>query len=174
MSTTVITIIIIFGLIVFGLLFILNFVNRLEFYKKKVIQKFESVKSIINERIEIIDKVNMYLKVNCPHEDNLIKELNNLTTSFRNTDDINELLSLINKSRNILKSATTLESTYIILQNKKEYFDFRDMIKDNDAKIEFAASVYNEEVENYNKFRENKYISILSKMFKFPDYNYYK
>lgn len=174
MNTTVITIIILFGLIIFIALFILSFATRLSFYKNKVIEKFSNVKEKINERVEIISNVCTYLKVNCPHEDNIIRELTNLIDSFKTTTNINELLSLIYKSRKVLEKATNLESTYIILQNKKEYLDFKQSIKDNDGKLEFASSVYNEEVEKYNKFKESKYISILSKVLKYPDYDLYK
>lgn len=174
MDITGITIIILFGLIIFGILFVFNFVNRLFFYKNKIIDKFSSVGVLIDERAKIIDKVCEYLKVNCPHEDNLIRQLNSLVVNFENTTDINELLLLIDKSKSVLESSTNLESTYINLQNKKEYLDFKNIIKDNDGRIEFAMSVYNDAVDNYNKFRENKYISILSKLLKFPNYNYYK
>ena len=169
-----ITIVLIFGLIVFLVLFIFSFVNRLEFYKHKVIDKFSGIKIMIEERVEIIDTLYKYIRDNCPHEDNLIRELENLTTSFRNTDKINELLVLISKSRDILHDATKLDNTYDYLKDSKEYLGFKNMIKDNDGKLLFASSVYNEKVSDYNNFKNNKYISILSKIFRFPSYNYYE
>lgn len=174
MNTTSITIIILFGLFIFISLFILSFLTRLTFHKNKVIEKFSSVKDTINKRAEIINDICAYLKANCPHEDNIIRELINITKIFKTNKEINELINTIYKSRTILEKATNLESTYIILQNKKEYLEFKNIIKDNDGKLEFSASVYNEEVQNYQKFKENKYISILSKIFKYPDYDLYK
>ena len=174
MNTIEITIILIFGLIVFIILFIISFINRLLFYKNKVIDKFKSIKDQIKERIKIIDTIKKKKKKNCPHEDNIIKDLSNLTTSFKNTDNINELIDLINKSKKILDSSTTLETTYNKLKNDKEYQEFKNTIKDNDDKIEYSASIYNETLDEYNNYKNNKYISILSKLLKFPDYNYYK
>lgn len=174
MNTIEITIILIFGLIAFILLFILNFINRLIFYKNKIIDKFKSIKTLIEERVKIIDNIKEHLEKNCPHEDNIIKDLSNLTTSFKNTDNINELIDLINKSKKILDTSTTLEGTYNKLENDKEYQEFKNIIKDNDDKIEYSASVYNETLDEYNNYKNNKYISILNKLLKIPDYNYYK
>lgn len=174
MDVPTITIIILFGVIIYMVLFCLNFVNRLMFYKNRVIDKFSSIKNLINERAEIMSQVCEYLKVNCPHEDNIIKKLDELTIGLKSDNNINDLLTLLKKSREVLKNATNLEGTYIFLNNKEEYQNFKQLIKDNDGKIEFASSVYNEEVDNYSDFKSNKYILILSKLFKFPDYDHYE
>lgn len=174
MNTKIVTMILFFGIILFAVLFILNFVNRLLFYKNKVQDKFSSIKVLIDERIEIIKKIVEFLKVNCPHEDNIIRQLENQITNFQNTEDINELLNEIYKSRPILKNATNLESTYLFLQNKDEYQEFKKSIQTNDGKIAFSASVYNEVVDNYNTFRKTKFISTLSKILKFPEFFHYE
>ena len=38
----------------------------------------------------------------------------------------------------------------------------------------YAIEVYNEEVEVYNNYRQNKFIDLVRTIFKFKEYNYYE
>lgn len=174
MNLKTLIIVFIFAVIIFFILFIIGIANKLVFYNDRIKDKFSSMKDLIDKRVDIINSIILFLEVNCPHEDNIIKKLKDIVNSIKDVDDINELLSLVYKSRGIIDNAFNLESAYIVLSDNMEYSNLKSEIKDNDDRLVFSASTYNESVDNYNSYRNNKFVNFISIVLKFGDYNKYE
>lgn len=170
---SIVIIIIFLILIVLGIL-IIGVYNKLTFYKNRVFDKFKAINSCLNDRVDIINKIIDIINDNSLHEDSLIIDLNKLVTRINEENIVNNLLVLIDESDDILKKALSLDKIYDILKSNNEYMGLVDKFKDNQYKIMYAIEIYNEEVEVYNNYKQNKVINIISKIFKFVDYNYYK
>lgn len=170
---SIVIIVIFLILIVLGIL-IIGIYNKLTFYKNRVLNKFEAISKCLKDRTDIIQKIIDIINNNSLHEDSLILELNKLVTKINEENIVNNLLLLINESDDILKKALSLDKIYDVLKSNKEYMSLMDKFKDNQYKIMYAIEIYNEEVEVYNNYKQNKFINIISKIFKFVDYNYYK
>lgn len=170
---SVIIIIIFLVLVVLGIL-IIGVINKLSFYKNRIIDKFEAINNSLNERIGTSNKIINLLKVGGYNEDELIIQLNNLSNEIKDENDVNNLLVLIDKSDDILTKALSLESIYDNLSSNNEYQELINNFKNNQYKIMYAIEIYNEEVSGYNNYKEKRGINIVSKLFRFGDYNYYK
>ena len=69
---------------------------------------------------------------------------------------------------------TKLDKTYPKLKNNKEYKELKKELDENINRINYAKDKYNEEVTNYNKYKESKIIKLLNKILKFKEFTYYK
>lgn len=153
---------------------IINVYNKLIFNKKKVLDKFRAINDCLNERISIIKEIVTLFENNKFHEDSLIRDLNNISNNIETESVVNNLLDLISSSDIILKKALTLENVYPELIKNNDYKRIVDAFKNNQYKIMYAIEIYNEEVEVYNNYKDKKMINIISKIFRFKNYNYYK
>lgn len=162
----VFAIIIVLGLVIIGIY------NKLTFLKNRVLNKFDAINDCLNERIEIIRKIADI--IGDYHEENLIIDLNKLSREINDESIINNLLLLISKSDSLIKKALSLDSVYPELKIDKNYSKIIEEFKNNQYKIMYSIEIYNEEVEVYNNYKNIMGINIISKIFRFKNYNYYK
>jgi LemA protein len=174
MNGITLLIIIVFGILILLGIIVISFYNKLLFKKNRVIEKFTAINDSLNGRITIINKIVNILTNDKYHEDNLILELNKVSNEINKENIINKLLLLISRSDEILKKSLSLENIYPELKNNKEYLKLVDEFKNNQYKLMYAVEIYNEEVGEYNNYKNKNGIKIISKIFKLPNYNYYK
>ena len=158
---------------VLGIL-VINIYNKLTFYKKKVLDKFNDINDCLNETVDIIKEIINIIKDDKFHEDSLVLELNMLMGKIENESSVNNLLLLIDESYQTISKSLNINSIYKELNNNSEFISVRDKFNNNHYKIMYAIEIYNEEVEEYNNYKNKKINSIVAKRFKFEDYNYYK
>ena len=101
-------------------------------------------------------------------------ELNKMKDAILDNNSINDTLPLINVSDDLLKKALSLDSIYNDLLKNKLYTSLKDTFKNNQYKIMYSIEIYNEEVEEYNNYKSKGIANIVSKIFRFSDYSYYK
>lgn len=169
----IIIIVIFIILILLGLITI-GFYNRILFRKNRVRDKFLVVYNSLKERSNMISRLAIILASGSYHEDNLIQELKDISNLILNNNSVNDTLPLINKSDYVLKKALSLESVHEQLKNNKEYISLQEEFKNNQYKIMYSIEIYNEEALNYNNYKSNGFKKLVSKIFKFEDFNYYK
>lgn len=172
LSFGIFLIVLIFAIIMVLGLIIIGVYNKLIFLRKRVLDKFDAINEGLNERINIIK--NIIEIINDYHEERLVMDLNNLIKEINEESIINNLLLLISKSDDLIKKALSLDSIYPELKGDKNYSKIRENFKNNQYKIMYSIEIYNEEVEVYNNYKNNTGVNIVSKVFRFKDYNYYK
>ena len=170
-STYIIIIVIFLVLIIIGIIGI-GFYNKILFRRKKVEEKLESITKSIEERQNIIQQINTLFAGMSFHEDNLMMELNDLYIKINEKSD--STLNLLNKTDSLLVKALSLDTVYPELARNNDYNKIKDVFKENQYKIMYAIEIYNEEVENYNNYRNKPFINIINKICKFKDYDSYK
>lgn len=151
---------------------VIGFYNRILFRRKRVEDKLNSIKDILVERNEIIRGVNTLFANSSFHEDDLMLELNDLYIKINENKDTT--LNLLNNTDRLLVKALSLDSLYPELAKNQEYDSLKKSFKDNQYKVMYGVETYNEEVEEYNNYRNKKIINIVNKLFKFPDYDVYR
>lgn len=174
MNIAFIVILVIFIILILVGIIGIGFYNKLVFRKKKVIDKFNFVYVSLKERVDIIDSISNIITTNKLHEDNLLMELNKMKDAILDNNSINDTLPLINVSDDLLKKALSLDSIYNDLLKNKLYTSLKDTFKNNQYKIMYSIEIYNEEVEEYNNYKSKGIANIVSKIFRFSDYSYYK
>ena len=153
---------------------VISIYNRLTFYKKKVLDKFNDINDCLNETVNIIKAIIDIIKDDKYHEDSLVLELNMLMGKIEDESSVNGLLLLIDESYQIISKSLNINNIYDDLNNNSEFINVRDKFNNNHYKIMYAVEIYNEEVNIYNNYKSKKINSIVAKKFKFEDYNYYK
>ena len=128
----------------------------------------------LKERVDIIDSISNIITTNKLHEDNILMELNKMKEAILENSSVNDTLPLINESDDLLKKALSLDSIYDELLKDKIYMNLKDTFKNNQYKIMYSIEIYNEEVEEYNNYKSKGIANIVSKIFRFSDYSYYK
>ena len=128
----------------------------------------------LKERVDIIDSISNIIVANKLHEDNILMELNKMKEVILENSSVNETLPLINESDDLLKKALSLDSIYDELLKDKIYMNLKDTFKNNQYKIMYSIEIYNEEVEEYNNYKSKGIANVISKIFRFSDYSYYK
>lgn len=174
MELSAIIIVVVFAIITLVGIIVIGLYTRLSFKREKILDKFNSINKFLEERSNLILRVIAILEMPPYHEETLIMELEKLSEKIDKETTVDNALSLIEKSNKMLKKALSLENIYKELKGNTNYNLIADDFENNQSKIIYAIEIYNEEVDNYNDYRTNKLINIISKIFRFKDYEKYK
>lgn len=166
-------IILIFGILLLGILIVLYFINRMLQYKTKIDNSFIAVKDILEDRIKIIDSMLKFIENNLEHEKSYQKRLVESKELILKVKNNKEGIKLIKKTEKHILEFTKLENTYKNLAKNKEYLNVKETIISNKEKLLYAIDSYDKGVINYNNYRGNKLIYILSKICRIPEYDCY-
>ena len=166
-------IIIIFGVITFILLSILFFVNRISLYIKRIERSFIPIVNILEEYKNTLKKVIDILNSDLLHEDALKKEIEEIEEELENVNNAIKGIPILTKLDKIDKKILYLENIYPKLKNDKEYIDIKENIERKNDKINYSIEAYHKEVEDYNRYKENKIVVLLNKIFSWKEYQYY-
>lgn len=168
-------IIIIFGILILLTLIVLFFINRLLSYKNRVEHSFEAVSDSLRERNSLIDETIKFIQNKLEHEEQFIQKLDDIKIIInqylegKNKDDFNKF----KKQEKIFLEIIKLEEIYDTLKSDKEYQKLKNNILLNQERMLYALDSYDKGVVDYNNYQENKFISILGKVLRFPKYDCY-
>lgn len=166
-------IILIFGLITLFSLIILYFVNKIFYYKMKIDNSFLSIRKLLDEQVNILDKMNDFLKDNLEHEVSLLKKVEKTKEIIPNIKNNSDGIKEIKRVEKEILEFTKLENTYKKLDKNKDYINIKEDILNNRDKLIYAFDGYDREVINYNNYRRKKLIKLLSKLCRIPQYDNY-
>ena len=168
-------IIIIFGILILLTLIVLFFINRLLSYKNRVEHSFEAVSDSLRERNSLIDETIKFIQNKLEHEEQFIQKLDDIKIIInqylegKNKDDFNKF----KKQEKIFLEIIKLEEIYDTLKSDKEYQKLKNNILLNQERMLYALDSYDKGLVDYNNYQENKFISILGKVLRFPKYDCY-
>ena len=169
-----IVIVILFGIITLLVLSLLFFINRIYLSANNVERYYEPIKEYLEERKDIFKKTNNFISNNLEHEKSLNQKIDRVINLTNTEVKPEEIIKALKKTDELLDIYTKLDKTYPKLKNNKEYNKLKKELEENISKINYAKDKYNEEVTNYNKYKENKIIAALDKILKFKEFTYYK
>ena len=174
MNEAWIIIIVLFAILILIGILVITFYNKLLFRKNKAKEKFKSMSECLNERTDIINKLTSILQSNDYFEESLLRELKSLKEEIDKETKTNYLISLIEESDKVLEKALNLDNIYDHLKNNQDFLNVKEQFKNNQYKLMYTKEIYNEEAEAYNNYKNKGISKIIAKLFKMPDYNYYK
>ena len=174
MNEAWIIIIVLFAILIIIGILVITFYNKLLFRKNKAKEKFKSMSECLNERTDIINKLTSILQSNDYFEESLLRELKSLKEEIDKETKTNYLISLIEESDKVLEKALNLDNIYDHLKNNQDFLNVKEQFKNNQYKLMYTKEIYNEEAEAYNNYKNKGISKIIAKLFKMPDYNYYK
>lgn len=169
-----IIIVILFGIITLLVLSLLFFINRTYLYANNIERYYSPIKDYLEERKNILKKTNNFISNNLEHEKTLNKKIDRVINLSNTNTNPAEVINILKKTDDLLDIYTKLDKTYPKLKNNKEYKELKKELDENINRINYAKDKYNEEVTNYNKYKESKIIKILNKILKFKEFTYYK
>ena len=169
-----IIIVIIFGLITMGLLCLLYFINNLSLLKNKVERSFIPIKSYIEERSTLLDKMSSFLSNNLEHEEELKKQLETTKTNLNNVNNAVNGILVLKNTEEVFTKFNHLDKIYKNLTRNKEYSELKKEYEENENRINYTIDNYNKEAKKYNNYKKKKIVLSLSKLLHFPEYSYYK
>lgn len=158
-----ILIIVIFGALLFFLLYLLGIYNQLYFYRKKVEDKFQTLNEEITNISNITEKV-MDLVKDTYGEDK-IQDVKIVRRNLEGNKDINERM---HKVVGLLKFLNFVNNH---IHDNKELESYEEEVSNSLDNIKYASEFYNNCVNEYNQYKEGKIAGYLSKIFKFKEYN---
>ena len=166
-------IVIIFGVIVFILLCLLFFVNRLSLFRGEVENHSAIILSYIEERVTLFENISSFLIGKVRHEDEFVREVEDKLKSLRGIKKINESILLLKNTEDVLVKFFKLEDVYSFLKDDEEFISFKEQYQEHIDRIDYTMDHFDQVVRKYNDYKSGKLISILSKMLNYPDYDCY-
>ena len=166
-------IVIIFGVLILGVLTLLFFINRLLLFKREIENRFSSVQTYLDERVQLLERMSDFIQKNLEHEEVLLKDLEKKKKMLEQVRRCEEGVLATRESDKFLRNFKRLSQVYSFLDNNEEYQELINEISVNEERIVYAFQGYDEGVKSYNRYRENLFILRLSKVFRFSDYEYY-
>lgn len=166
-------IVLIFGIILFVVLVILYFINQIIEYQNTLDYSFIAVKLCVEKMKVIIDNIDEFIRFNLNHEISLHRNFHILSNEVRTIENNKEGIEKIKNIEKELLRFSELENTYPNLSKNKEFIKFKEEILNTKERLVYAFENYDKGVISYNKYKENKFINLLSKMIKSPEYDSY-
>ncbi len=165
-------IIILFSIIMILGIMVISIYNKLIFYRDRVLDKFKEVDKLLCNRVSYIDSIIEIINSNKLHEDGIIRDLNKLKSSIDKEIDINARMLLVKDD--IIDTALSLDNVYKKLENDKSFNEVKEEYDNNKGLIDYAIDIYNEEVLDYNNYKDKSINNKIFNWFKFYTYNFYK
>ena len=166
-------IILVFGIITLFSLLILYFVNRILQYKTRIDNSFLSIRKLLDEKNDILDRMIKFLNDNLEHEVSLIKKLEKTKELIPNIKNDSDGIKDIKKVEKELLGVSKLENTYKKLGKNKDYLNIKEDILNNRDRLIYAFDGYDREVISYNNYKRNKMINFFSKLCRISQYDCY-
>ena len=167
-------IIIIFGIITFLLICLLYFLNQLMIYKNKVEFQFKSINSHMEEVISLLDSFSLWLESNYSEEKDLLKKIHKFCFQFKEEKDVMAKLSFVDEMDKLVKGIYKLEKVYPKILKENEYLSFKEEYENHKSEIMYAIDLFNQGVEDYNRYKKKRIVSMLNAIVHYPDYVLYK
>lgn len=169
-----IVIVVIMAVIAFITFYIIGKYNKLKLYESRIINKWNAVDKLINEKIEVLLKTITFLREHIKEEEVtyndikiIIDNYNKLTNA---NDKINEYTNLEDSFDRLYKIVETNSK----INSDVEYNMLKEENNSVNSKIEYSKEFYNNEVNVYNSKTSSFISNLVVKMFSFNRYNIFR
>ena len=166
-------IVFIFGVFTLFLLVILFFINRLLSHKRLITNSLVAVYANIEARIDLIEEMKEFIEKNLEHEKSYLSKLQKIEDYLSEFLKKKPIFKNYDKNEKEFLHFTFLDKTYSKLKNNKEYQKLKNDAITNKDNLIYALDSYDKGVINYNNYKDQKFILIISKIFRFPNYDCY-
>ena len=173
MSVETYIIIGVMAVVIFFAFYIIGKYNRLKLYEKRIINKWDIVNKLIDEKIEVLTKIITFLNEHITEEivyNDVKIIINNYNKLININDKINEYCNLEEAFDKLYKIAETNSK----INSDVEYNMLKEENNSINNKIEYSKEFYNNEVNIYNSKTSSFISNLVVKMFSFNRYNIFR
>lgn len=163
-----------FGIIILALLMLLYFVNILLLRRNKIDFLFESISNYLNDRIHLLIRISNFVEENADNEQKFVDNVEDIRKSLDIIgNDVNKVLIEIKRTDEPIEKFAKMGDIYPNFIKNKIYSNLVNEIQLNQERIIYAVDSYNKEAKKYNEIKNTKINSIICKIFRIKDYEYY-
>lgn len=163
----------IFGVFTLFLLVILFFINRLLSHKRLITNSLVAVYAHIEARIDLIEEMKEFIEKNLENEKSYLLKLQKIEDYLSEFLKKKPIFKNYDKNEKEFLHFTFLDKTYSKLKDNEEYQKLKKDAITNKDNLIYALDSYDKGVISYNNYKEQKFILIISKIFRFPHYDCY-
>ena len=154
--------------------YIIGLYNTLIDSKNRVEDKFVQIDMLLKKRVELIPNLVETVKKYTKHESKIIEELENAKSKLEKSSSINSKIKQYSELNKKIGKIYSLRDTYQELNKDKIFNTTMKDINENEDRINYARTFYNDTVLDYNNIREKFPSVIVAKVFKFKEIEYLK
>ena len=139
---------------------------------------FADVDTILKKRYDLIPNLVNTVKGYTKHEADIFGEFAKARQMYDSAKEANSVKSMAEADANLSKAlnvaVNAVQERYPELKANANYIQLMEELKDCENKISYNRQFYNDTVLNYTNLKQLFPSSIIAKMFKFQDREYFK
>ena len=174
MKIEAIVIVVMMAVIAFVTFYIIGKYNRLKLYETKVINKWEELSKLINEKIEVLLKTITFLREHIKEEEVTYNDINIIINNYNELNDINDKINEYSNLEDSFDKLYKISETNTKISDNVEYNMLKEENNSVNNKIEYSKEFYNNEVNTYNNKTSSFISNLVVKMFGFSKYNIFR
>jgi len=173
MSTTVIVIIVIVGLLVILAGYVIGVYNKLVNARNKVDNQFSQIDVQLKRRADLIPNLVETVKGYAKHEEGTLTAVIEARNKAVSASSVNDKVDANNQLTGALNKLFALSEAYPDLKANTNFMSLQNDLKDTEDKITYARQFYNDTAMNFNNLVEMFPSNIVASIFKFKKYEFF-
>lgn len=174
MKVESIVIIFIMAVIAFITFYIIGKYNRLKLYENRIINKWNTINKMIDEKTEILLKTITFLKEHVKEEEVTYNDINIVIDNYNKLDNVNDKINEYNNLEDSFDKLYKIGEKNSKINSDVEYNMLKEENNSINSKIEYSKEFYNNEVNIYNSKTSGFISNLVVKMFGFNRYNIFR
>ena len=174
MKIEAIIIIVIMAVIAFITFYIIGKYNRLKLYENRIINKWNTINKMIDEKTEILLKTITFLKEHVKEEEVTYNDINIVIDNYNKLDNVNDKINEYNNLEDSFDKLYKIGENNSKINSDVEYNMLKEENNSINSKIEYSKEFYNNEVNVYNSKTSSFISNLVVKMFDLNRYNIFR
>lgn len=164
----------IMAVIAFITFYIIGKYNRLKLYEGRIINKWDAINNLINEKIEILVKIITFLKEHIKEEEVTYNDINIIIDNYKKINNVNDKINEYSSLEESFDRLYKIVETNSKINSDVEYNMLKEENNSVNNKIEYSKEFYNNEVNTYNNKTSSFISNLVVKMFNLNKYNIFR
>ncbi len=174
MKIEAIVIVVIMAVIAFVTFYIIGKYNRLKLYESRIVNKWDAVNKLINEKTEVLLKTITFLREHIKEEEVTYNDINIIVSNYNNLTNINDKINEYSNLEEAFDKLYKIADINSKINSNVEYNMLKEESNNVNSKIEYSKEFYNNEVNVYNSKTSSFISNLVVKMFKLNKYNIFR
>ena len=174
MKIEAIVIVVIMAVIAFVTFYIIGKYNRLKLYESRIVNKWDAVNKLINEKIEVLLKTITFLREHIKEEEVTYNDINIIVNNYNNLTNINDRINEYSNLEEAFDKLYKIADINSKINSNVEYNMLKEENNSVNNKIEYSKEFYNNEVNIYNNKTSSFISNLVVKMFNLNRYNIFR
>ena len=174
MSTAVIVIIVIVGLLVVLAGYVIGVYNKLVNARNKVDNQFSQIEIQLKRRADLIPNLVETVKGYTKHEKGTLTEVIEARNKAVSASTVNDKIDANNQLTGALNKLFALSEAYPDLKANSNFMSLQGDLKDTEDKVTYARQFYNDSAMSFNNLVEMFPSNIVASIFGFKKYQFFE